>query len=151
MRPRFEKHAKEIAKARSLFSWDSDPETVLASGDPRVVEAWSGLEEHLTAAAKIVLVAREFGCKLSAQFPQIVPYTAGNSVAISDEALMCASGNGGILVFRAKRSRASIKSAVQGVIDPAHGRKRPRKVSALGRRPVGQPAWRSTRRPGRRG
>jgi hypothetical protein len=70
MRPVFDRHAKEIGKARRLFNAESDPELVLASGEPDGIKAWGGLSDHITAVGKIAVVAREFGPR--GNYPQIV-------------------------------------------------------------------------------
>ena len=92
MRKRFDQHAKEIATARSLFNSESSAEHVLASGEPAVIKAWQELGGHITAVAKIAVVAREFGCKPTAQFPQVVPYNLAEDFRVDDTALMVADG-----------------------------------------------------------
>jgi hypothetical protein len=92
MRPLFDKHAKEIAKARSLFNAESSAEAILASGVPEVVTAWGDLNDHLTVIAKIAVVAREFGPRLGS-CPQIREFAGGDGFLLADEALMCADGN----------------------------------------------------------
>ena len=64
MRSLFDRHAKEIEKARGLFNAESSAEHVLASGEPAVIKAWQELGDHITAVAKIAVVAREFGPRI---------------------------------------------------------------------------------------
>lgn len=91
MRKTFDEHAKCIAEARGLFSSESSAEAVLASGEPAVVTAWQGLTAHLTAVAKIAIVAREFGPRLGS-YPQIVEYAGGDGHTLDDTAIMVADG-----------------------------------------------------------
>ena len=91
MRSTFDRHAKDIAKARSLFSAESSAEHVLASGEPAVVTAWQGLTGHLTVVSKIAVVAREFGPRLG-DYPQIVEYAGGDGHTLDDTAIMVADG-----------------------------------------------------------
>jgi hypothetical protein len=93
MRPVFDRHAKEIEKARGLFNAESSAEHVLASGEPAVIKAWQELGDHITAVAKIAVVAREFGCKPTAQFPQVAPYNLAEDFRVDDTALMVADGD----------------------------------------------------------
>ena len=91
MRPLFDKHAQEIATARSLFNPESSAEHVLSSGEPAVMTAWQGLNEHLAVVAKIALVAREFGPRLG-DFPMIREYAGGDGHLLDDTAIMVADG-----------------------------------------------------------
>ena len=93
MRPQFDQRVKEIAKARALFTAESDAEFVLAGAPREVVDAWQSLDEHLKIIGRIVLVARQFGAKPTAQFPQIVELANADNFRLSDEALMCCDGN----------------------------------------------------------
>ena len=64
----------------------------MASSEPAVmVEAWQGLDGHLTAVAKIAVVAREFGPRLG-DYPQIVEYAGGDGHLLDDTAIMVADG-----------------------------------------------------------
>jgi hypothetical protein len=91
MRPTFDRHAKEIAKARSLFNSESSAEHVLASGEPAVMTAWSTLNGHLIAVSKVAIVAREFGPRLG-DYPMIVEYAGGDGHLLDDTAIMVADG-----------------------------------------------------------
>jgi hypothetical protein len=91
MRKLFDRHAAEIAKARSLFDSESSAESVLASGEPAVMAAWGSLNDHLTVVAKIALVARAFGPRLGS-FPQIREFAGGDGFRLDDTAIMCADG-----------------------------------------------------------
>jgi hypothetical protein len=93
LRPQFDKHAAAIAHARSLFTAESTPEHVLASGEPGTIEAWQSLDGHLRVVAKIGAIASQFGCRPTAQFPQIVEFVAADTFRITDAAVMCTAGN----------------------------------------------------------
>jgi len=49
LRKNFEAHAKAIEHARSLISAESSAEHVIESGEPELVRAWQGLNEHIRA------------------------------------------------------------------------------------------------------
>jgi hypothetical protein len=91
MRSTFDRHAKCIAEARSLFNSESSAEHVLAGGEPGTIEAWQGLTAHLTAVARIAIVAREFGPRLG-DYPMIVEYAGGDGHTLDDTAIMVADG-----------------------------------------------------------
>ncbi len=44
-------------------------------GEPAVIKAWQELGDHITAVAKIAVVAREFGPRIGGNFPQIVEFS----------------------------------------------------------------------------
>ena len=94
LRPNFELHAKAIEAAKEAgINSESDLEHIVATGTPELVEAWRGLDAHITVVARIGMVARHFGCRPTANFPQIVEYHLAESNAnIADEALMCTVG-----------------------------------------------------------
>ena len=92
LRPSFERHAEAIAAARSLFTAESTPEHVLASGEPGTIEAWQQLDAHVRAVTQIAAVASQFGCRPQAQFPQVKEYNLGETHKLDDRALMCTSG-----------------------------------------------------------
>ena len=73
-------------------SMPSRAEHVLASGEPAVIEAWQELDEHLKVVAKVVVVARDFGCR-PAQFPQLVEYPLADNHRVADNALFVADGD----------------------------------------------------------
>ena len=91
MRPQFDRHAKAVAKARSMFSAESTAESVLSSAPSEVVGMWQGLGDHLAVIARIALVAREFGPRLG-DFPMIREFTGGDGHTLADEAIMVADG-----------------------------------------------------------
>ena len=66
---------------------------MLASAPRQVVDAWQGLDEHMQIVGRIVLIARQFGAKQTAQFPQIAELANADNFRLTDEALMCADGN----------------------------------------------------------
>jgi hypothetical protein len=92
MRPAFDAAAEQIAVARSLISAESDLEHVVESGEPGTIEAWQQLRGHIQVVSRIALVAMQFGCQLTAQFPQVQLYTQAENFRINDQALMCCSG-----------------------------------------------------------
>ena len=61
------------------------------SGNPE--RGWQSLDEHLKIIGRIILVARQFGAKPTAQFPHIVELANADNFRLSDEALMCCDGN----------------------------------------------------------
>ena len=65
---------------------------MLASGEPAVIKAWQELGDHITAVAKIAVVAREFGPRIG-NFPQIVEFSLADNFRVDDTALMVADGD----------------------------------------------------------
>jgi hypothetical protein len=88
----FDRHAKAIAHAKTLFDAESTPDQVLAGGQPGVIAAWQGLDEHIRVIAKIASVASQFGCRPKAQFPQITEYPQAENFKIDDRAVTCTDG-----------------------------------------------------------
>jgi hypothetical protein len=85
LRPKFDEHAAEIARARSLIDPESSPEHILASAAPEMVEAWQALDGHLRVVCKIAAVASQFGPRLGA-FPQIAEYPNADNFRLTDGA-----------------------------------------------------------------
>jgi len=93
LRKNFDKHAEAIGVARSLFTAESTPEHVLASAEPKAIEAWQQLEGHLKVITRIAAIASQFGCRPTAQFPQITEYSLAENARVDDRALMCCDGS----------------------------------------------------------
>jgi Domain of unknown function (DUF222) len=81
-----------IAAARDLFNPESSPEQVLASAEPKAIQAWQGLDEHLRVITRIAAVAAQFGCRPAAAFPQVTECALGDNFKVDDRALMCCAG-----------------------------------------------------------
>jgi hypothetical protein len=92
LRKRFDEHAKEIDRAKSLISSQSTAEHVIESGTPELVSCWQELNGHLKVIGRIAAVATQFGPRLG-DFPQITEYAAGEGFRIDDRAVMCSSGD----------------------------------------------------------
>lgn len=92
LRPNFDKHAAAIAEARSLIDPESSAEHILASAAPELVTAWQQLDGHLKVVTKIAAIASQFGCRPTAQFPQVTEYHLAENARVDDRALMCADG-----------------------------------------------------------
>lgn len=92
LRKTYDRHAAEIAHAKSLFSSESSAEHVLASGTPELVAAWQGLGDHIQVVTKIAAVVSEFGSRPQAIFPQVREYANGETYRLDDRALMCTTG-----------------------------------------------------------
>jgi len=93
LRKNFDTHAAAIGVARSLFTAESTPEHVLASAEPKAIEAWQQLEGHLKVITRIAAIASQFGCRPTAQFPQITEYSLAENARVDDRALMCCDGS----------------------------------------------------------
>ena len=122
LRKRFDEHATAIAEARSLINPESSPEHILASAQPAVIGAWQELDAHITAVAKIAVVAAHSG-RSSASFPQIVEYSLADNFRVDDTALMVADG--GLVAdcaLPAARRPALRLGAVQGEPEAAQHR-----------------------------
>ena len=92
LRSNFDKHAEAIAAARSLINAESTAEHVIESGQPELVTAWQQLNGHISVVAKIGAIASQFGCRPSAQFPQIREYAQGDNFRLTDAGIMCTAG-----------------------------------------------------------
>ena len=76
LRDRFDAAAGQIAHAKSVIgSGESSAEHVLASAGPETVEAWQSLPRHLATVAGIAGIASQFGCRQTAAFSLIEPYS----------------------------------------------------------------------------
>jgi hypothetical protein len=91
LRKNFDAHAKAIEHARSLISAESSAEHVIESGEPELVRAWQGLNEHIRAVTQIAAVASQFGPRLG-NFPQITEFSLGENARLDDRAIMCTAG-----------------------------------------------------------
>ena len=88
----FDKHAAQIAIARGLLKPESSAEMVIETGEPELVGAWQQLNGHLAVVAKIGLIAAQFGCRPTAQFPQVEEYSLATNELVNDAALTCTGG-----------------------------------------------------------
>jgi len=93
LRKNFDKHAEAIGVARSLFTAESTPEHVLASAEPKAIEAWQQLEGHLKVITRIAAIASQFGCRPTAQFGQVTEFSLAENARVDDRALMCCDGS----------------------------------------------------------
>jgi hypothetical protein len=94
LRPKFNGHVEQIAKAKSLgINPESTLEHIIATGESGgLIEAWNDLNAHIAAITKIAAVASQFGCRPGAMFPQIKEYTLGHTHLLDDRALMVCDG-----------------------------------------------------------
>ena len=65
---------------------------MIESGQPELVTAWQQLNGHISVVAKIGAIASQFGCRPSAQFPQIREYAQGDNFRLTDAGIMCTAG-----------------------------------------------------------
>jgi hypothetical protein len=91
LRPNFTKHAEAIEHAKTLFNAESTAEMVIELGEPEVIDAWKGLDVHLTVVSRICMVAKQFG--INGEFSQVVEYSLGDNFRIDDRALACGTGD----------------------------------------------------------
>ena len=92
LRPGYDRHAKAIAKAKSLFTSESSPEHILASGEPELVTSWQQLGDHIRAVTAIASVVSEFGPRPQANFPLVREYSAGETFKLDNRAVMATTG-----------------------------------------------------------
>jgi len=71
----------------AVYYRTDDPDTDSAEQLDCVVDLW-----HLAVVAKIGLIAAQFGCRPTAQFPQIEEYSLAENARVTDVALMCTDG-----------------------------------------------------------
>jgi hypothetical protein len=57
------------------------------------MKAWQQLGSHIQVITRIAAVASQFGCRQSAQFPQIVEYSLAENGKVDDRALFCCDGS----------------------------------------------------------
>jgi hypothetical protein len=91
LRSNFDKHAKAIAEAASLFNAESTAEQIIEAGQPELVTAWQTLDGHIQVVARIAAVASQFGCR-TAIFPQVQEYHLADNARIDDRALAVTDG-----------------------------------------------------------
>jgi hypothetical protein len=92
MRKTFNRHAEQVARAKTLISSESSVEHILATGTPELVTAWQELPGHLAVVSKIGLIAANFGASPVAQFGQITQYALADNHHIADAAIMATAG-----------------------------------------------------------
>jgi hypothetical protein len=94
LRPKFNGHVEQIAKAKSLgINPESTLEHIIATGESGgLIEAWNDLNAHIAAITKIAAVASQFGSRPGAMFPQVREYTPGHTHLLDDRALMVCDG-----------------------------------------------------------
>jgi hypothetical protein len=91
LRHRYDECAEALAVARSLFTAESTPEHVLASAEPKAIEAWQTLDGHLRVVTKIAAVASQFGPRLGS-FSRVTEFSLGENARLDDRAIMCTDG-----------------------------------------------------------
>jgi hypothetical protein len=95
LRPAFNEHAEQIAKAKSVgINSESTLEHLVASAtsESGLIEAWNALDGHIRAITRIASVASQFGFQPQATFPQVKGFTSGHVHLIDDRALLATSG-----------------------------------------------------------
>ena len=93
LRDRFDAAAGQIAHAKSVIgSGESSAEHVLASAGPETVEAWQSLPRHLATVAGIAGIASQFGCRQTAAFSLIEPYSLADNHKVDDRAVAVTTG-----------------------------------------------------------
>jgi hypothetical protein len=91
LRPKWDRHAKAIERARTLINPQSTAEMVIESGEPALVDAWKTLNDHLRVINQIASIAAQFGPRLG-WFPQIIEYALGDNFRLNDRTIMCTGG-----------------------------------------------------------